>query len=291
MPDMDQGIKRLVQRYAADVLALALPGAEYLGTIPTDVATEPQLTLDTLLRVRYHGVECAVDLEAEARPKPDIGRRLFEYGARANIVTGLPVISVVLWLEPDGGAPSSPYELFAADRLVAAWHFIGIELYRQPAQMLLDSGLVGLLPLVPFTSGVTRDVIERTAELVKETAPKANLGELEALLLVFAGRKYDSEFLQSVVRRLFMSTEILEKSSLYQEWVQTAREQGIEQGREQGVASGLRDAALLTLRARLGELPQEIADAVARAPVPVLQELLAHVTSDTPEQLRARLGL
>lgn len=85
MPDMDQGIKRLVQKHAADFLALVLPGAEYLGTIPTDVATEPQLTLDALLHVRYHGVECAVDLEAEARPKPDIGRRLFEYGARASI--------------------------------------------------------------------------------------------------------------------------------------------------------------------------------------------------------------
>ncbi|HEX6800803.1 MAG TPA: hypothetical protein VF116_24030 [Ktedonobacterales bacterium] len=291
MPDMDQGIKRLVQTYAADFLALALPGAEYLGTIPIDVATEPQLTLDTLLRVRYHGVECAVDLEAEARPKPDIGRRLFEYGARATIVSGLPVISVVLWLEPDGAAPSSPYELHAADRLVATWHFIGIELYQQAAEMLLGSGLVGLLPLVPFTRDVTRDVIERTADLVKETAPEADLGKLEALLLVFAGRKYDSEFLKSVARRLFMSTEILEKSSLYQEWVQAAREQGIEQGIEQGMASGLRDAALLTLRARLGELPQEMADAVAQAPVPVLQELLAHVTSDTPDQLRARLSL
>lgn len=84
-----------------------------------------------------------------------------------------------------------------------------------------------------------------------------------------------------------MSTEILEKSSLYQEWVQHAREQGIEQG----TAKGLREAALLTLRARLGELPPEIADAVTRASVPMLEDLLAHVTSDTPEQLRTRLGL
>jgi len=69
------------------VLALALPGAEYLGTLPVDIATEPQLVLDTLLRIRYEDVECAVDVEAEARPRPDIGRRLFEYGARASILT------------------------------------------------------------------------------------------------------------------------------------------------------------------------------------------------------------
>ena len=100
-----------------------------------DVATEPQLVLDTLLRVRYEGVECAVDVEAEARPHPDIGRRLFEYGARATIVTGLPVISVVVWLEPNGKPAPSPYELRAGSRLIATWHFVGIELYRVPAQI------------------------------------------------------------------------------------------------------------------------------------------------------------
>lgn len=154
----------------------------------------------------------------------------------------------------------------------------------------MNQGLVGLLPLVPFTSDVSRDIIERTADLVKDTAPEEALEELETLLLVFASRKYDTEFAKSIARRLFMSTDILEKSALYQEWVRNAREQGIEQGIEQGTANGLREAALLTLRARLGELPPEIADAVARASVPSLEELLAHVTSDTPEQLRARLG-
>jgi hypothetical protein len=80
VPDMDQGIKRLIQTHPADVLALTLPGADYLGTLPVDVAAEPRLALDTLLRVRYKGIECAVDLEAEARARLDMGRRLFEYG-------------------------------------------------------------------------------------------------------------------------------------------------------------------------------------------------------------------
>ena len=77
MPEMDQGIKRLIQTRPADVLALAVPGAEYLGPLPADVATEPQLVRDTLMHVRYHGIECAVDLEAEAQARRDIARRLF----------------------------------------------------------------------------------------------------------------------------------------------------------------------------------------------------------------------
>jgi hypothetical protein len=65
---MDQGIKRLLQARPQDVLTLALPGVEYLAPMPTDVATEPQLVLDTLYQVRYQGEECAVNIEAQAYP-------------------------------------------------------------------------------------------------------------------------------------------------------------------------------------------------------------------------------
>lgn len=283
MPEMDQGIKRLLQTHPADVLSLALPDAEYLGTLPVDVATEPQLTLDSLLHVRYHGVECAVDLEAEAHPKPDIGRRLFEYGARASIVADLPVISVVLWLEANGAPVRSPYELHAADRLLATWHYSGIEVYQLQAPTLLASGVLGLLPLVPFTQGSAPATIERTAELVKEQAPSSEVGELESLLLVFAARKYDATFAMNIARRLFMSTEIVEKSALYQLWTQ--------QGREQGKQEGLREATTLTLRARFGELPQDIAEALAHASSATLEALLLNITTDTLEQARQRLGL
>lgn len=295
MPDMDQGIKRLIQTHAADLLALALPGAEYIGTFPVDLATEPQLTLDTLLHVRYHGIECAVNLEAEARPKPDIGRRLFEYGARASIVTGLPILSVVLWLERDGAPAASPYVLRADDRLICEWHFIGVQLFQLPAEELIQTGLVGLLPLVPFASGVDAQVIERTAELVKAEASPAELGELEALLFVFAGRNFEAEFLLNIARRLEMSTEIIEQSSLYQLWIQQSREKALAEGREQGLEEGrergLREAALLTLHARFGELPPELTAAIAQAHAGTLEALLAHVPTDTLDQIRSLLAV
>jgi hypothetical protein len=72
MAEMDQGIKRLIQTHPQDILAFAVPEAEYLGTLPVDVATERQLVLDSLLRVRIEDVECAVDVEAEAEPTKDI---------------------------------------------------------------------------------------------------------------------------------------------------------------------------------------------------------------------------
>jgi predicted transposase YdaD len=282
--EMDQGIKRLVQSHPADVLALAVPGAEYLGPLTLDVATEPQLVLDTLMRVRFEGVECAVDLEAEARPHPEIARRLYEYGTRASVVTRLPVISVVLWLEPNGAAPPSPYELRAGTWLLATWHFIGIRLFDLPAETLFERGLVGLLPLAPFTrDGHDLAVIERAAAVVKERAAPDDVAELESLLAVFGSRTFGAAEMRALLRRVFMSTEIIGTSALYQEWIQ--------EGESRGKAEGVRETVLLLLRARFGELAPEVEQAVTVASVERLEALMPTFATGDLTAVRTQLGL
>ena len=291
MPDMDQGIKRLIQTHPSDVLALTLPVADYLGTLPVDVAAEPQLALDTLLRVRYQGIECAVDLAAEARPRPDIGRQLFEYGARASIVTGLPVISVVLWLERDGIPPASPYELRAGDLLLATWRFIAVAMYNLPAEHLIQHGLVGLLPLVAFTRDAGDfDVIERAAAIVKARAADDEVVELEEPLAVFATRGHGAGPALALFRRLIMSQEILESSPLYQLWYREATEKAAARAAAQAELQATRNATRIALQGRFGELPPTLAEAIASADLAALQRVLAHVGTDTLEQMRQRLG-
>ncbi|MGH2517720.1 MAG: hypothetical protein ACRDHP_18895 [Ktedonobacterales bacterium] len=287
MADMDQGIKRLIQTHPRDVLRFAMPEAEFLGTLPVDVATEPQLVLDTLLRIRLDGQECAVDLEAEASPREGIARRLCDYGSRARVVTGLTVFSVVLWLEPGGKPPTSPYTERIGDRVSVDWHFTGIELYRENAESLLAGGVPGLLPLVPFCRGGTDlGVIARTAELVKAEASAGEVSELEALLAVFAARRHDARVIQQLIERILMSTEIIGTSSLYQEWVRKATEEGMAQG----MAQGMRESLLLALRGRFGEVTPEVERAIAAADAERLRDTVAHVAMETPEQLAARLG-
>ena len=302
--EMDQGIKRLIQSHPQDILALAVPEATYLGTLPVDVATEPQLTLDTLLRARIADVECAVDIEAEARPHAEIARRLFEYGARATIITGLPILSVVLWLEPGGLPPLSPYELRLGERPILAWHYIGVEVYKLSAQSLLTTALLGLAPLVAFTQEA-REIatVERAAEFVKAHAASGEVEELEALLAVFGARTFGAEAMRQLIRRLFMSTEIIGTSPLYQEWIQEAtekgmargieqgRELGLEQGRELGLEQGLRTALLAMLSGRFGTLPPEMERAIEGAETGTLQAVLPRAGLDSLDELRARLGV
>ena len=301
---MDQGVKRIVQTRPQDVLGLALPGAEYLGPAPVDVAAEPQLVLDTLQRVRYHGVECLVDIEAEASPRPDIGRRCFEYGARASIVHQLPVVSVVLWLERGSRPPASPYVMQVADLAPATWPFHGIELYALPAERVLSgdlAGLVGLLPLVPFMGGGEgAATIERAARQIQERISDAEQQSVsETLLVLFATRHLGAGDALALFRRLFMSTEILEQSPLYRQWIAEAMERGRAAGeaegriagQAEGRAEGVRQAARTALQGRWGELPAELEAALTTASLATLNEVLAHIATDTLEQLRARLGL
>src|SRR5579883_1874254 len=324
MPEMDQGIKRLIEGHPQDLLTFAVPGATYLETLSGELAMLPQLEPDVLLRVRYQEQECAVHVEAEARPRKAMAQRCFDYGARIWQTTGLPVLSVVLWLQAGGTPPASPFELRAGNRLVATWHFTGIELYALDAEQLLSSGLLGLLPLVPFTKqGGDEATIERTALLVKEQAPAAEIEVLETLLAVFGARTIGADAIRTLMRRLFMSTEILETSPLYQEWVARGKAEGLAEGLAEGKAEGLAEglaegkaeglaeglaegkaeglaeglaegkaeAVLTVLRVRFGTLPPAVEAAIRAATLSVLDEVLEHAISDSLEQLSARLGV
>jgi len=293
MPEMDQSLKRLIQACPEDWLRFLFPTAQvdYLGTAPTDVATEPQRILDTLGLGRYQGIECLVDIEAEAYTSPDIGRRLHEYAARAQILHKLPVISVVFWLLRDVPAPSSPYREQIANLPLYDQHFIGIEVYRLSAEQLLllgEQGIVGLLPLIPFTvGGATLEAAETTGRVVRAHAPEELKATLITLLGIFAARNLGDEVGLALIRRLLMSNEILELSPLYRKWVQ----ESVEEGRREGVEEGLREAVILLMRKQFGEPAPDELQVISTANVDTLNALLVALLTDTHEAFRQRLEL
>lgn len=84
-----------------------------------------------------------------------------------------------------------------------------------------------------------------------------------------------------------MSTEILETSPLYQEWVRKATAEGMAQG----MAQGMREAALAVLRGRFGALPDALEAAIRLASPETLQPMLEHAASETLEQIASHLGV
>jgi hypothetical protein len=100
---------------------------------------------------------------------------------------------------------------------------------------------------------------------------------------VFTARHLGAEGVLALLRRLFMLTEILDQSPLYRRW--------IAEGKAEGEAAGMRQAALAALRSRWGELPADVEAAAGAATKETLLDMVAHVATDTQEQMRARLGL
>lgn len=294
MAEMDQGIKRLIQTRPADVVRLVLKDAEFINPITTDVATEPQLVLDTLYRMRYQGVECAVNIEAQASPDPAMAHRCFEYAARAMIVHKLLVISVVLWLKKQRKVPQQ-YHMQVADLDLGTWNIFNIEVYALQARDIITSGNLGLLPLVPFMQGADLATITEAAQVVKDRASDDEVKSLEALLAVFTARFHGNEVARAMIRRLFVSTEILDESPLYREWVDKATAEGMKKGIQQGIAEGKSEGMRLMVRraleGRFGTVSEALLTALAAAPQETLDAIIMHIATDSLETVHIRLGL
>jgi hypothetical protein len=281
MAEMDQGIKRLLQTHPGDVLELAFPGMRYLGPLPTDVATEPQLVLDTLFRVRFQGEECAINVEAQSTGDPAMPRRCFEYGARASTAHDLPVLSAVVWLRRPRPAARSAYVMRVGTYRQATWRVKNIEIYRLAASEVVAAGTLGLLPLVPFMRGADEPTIESAARAIqrRERAAEPGLpGDMVSLLAAFTALFHGEDAARALVRRMLMNTDILDESPLIQSIKRDAR------------TEALREAVRPALEARFGPLDEALAAALGAADEAALRAVIANVATDTLDQLRARLA-
>jgi len=148
-----------------------------------------------------------------------------------------------------------------------------------PTDVATEQGAYGLLPLVPFSKGgETLEATERAARLALTSAPTEQAESLAVLVGVFAARKLGSDIVQTMLRRLLMSSNTLELSPLYLKWV--------EEGREKG----LRNAARLLLQGRFGSVSPEMEQAIANAGHAQLDDFMLHATTETLDELRARLS-
>ena len=300
MGDMDQGIKRLLQLRPQDILTIAFPDAhaQYLGPLATDVAMEPQLITDVLQRALLYGIECAIDIEAEAYPSAEMPRRCFAYGARIDIIYNLPVLSVVLLLQPGGSVAPPPYQRSIGPIPIVTWHFQNIEVYRLNGRDILNAGMISLMPLIPFMADRSLALIEEAARAIQEQIPDKELAEdLESMLAVFGAKFFGTETMRSLMRRLAMSFDIMKESPLFQEWMAEATEMGLQRGVERGMQQGMqqgvlqakRDDMRLLLEKRFGPLDPLLIAAIETANLDKLNAVFIDAISDSLDQIRARL--
>ncbi len=123
---------------------------------------------------------------------------------------------------------------------------------------------------------------------VKQEAPEEETETLAFVLAVFITQVYKSEALaRAIVRRVFMSTDLFRDSPLIQSILKEAAEEAAEKARIQTT----RELAQAALEGRFQTLSEDILQALGTADEATLKAIVAHVSSDTLEQVRARLGL
>jgi predicted transposase YdaD len=132
------------------------------------------------------------------------------------------------------------------------FHFRVIKLWEIPAKDLLQSGLIGLLPLIPLTQGGTE---EDTLTTTAAELYVAKEYDLLALAKVIAGLRMRNKMDQETLERMFrMYQDIIQESWVYQhiieQGMEKGMEKGLEKGLEQGIEKGMRQTLINYIEAR-----------------------------------------
>lgn len=221
--------------------------------------------------------EGLLHVEIQSEDDQRIVTRLLEYNLLATLTYEKPVLSWLILLRPMPEAPHPPLISALFDEM-EVWRFSYaiMKVWEISADELLQTGLIGLLPLLPLTNGGTEP--ERLATTIA-TLYAADEYELLSLTKLLAGLVMKHKSQQDLLERLFaMYKDIVEESWVYQQIVQRGLEKGLEKGLEQGLEKGL----------GLGEQRALVAIIQRRFPdiVPTAKELIDGITdADTLEKL------
>jgi len=235
----DDAIKRLFREHPQDFVSWLVKDAIYDGAVSGELKNRTRRA-DILVNIVQRETQKAGLLHAEIQSKDDenIIGRLQEYNLMSTLTYRKPVISFLILLRPMPGAPGSPVITALFDEIeIWRFHYVVIRLWDIPADELLRSGLIGLLPLVPLTKGGTEQ--ETLLTTVTELAA-AKEYDLLALAKVIASLIMKGKIAQETLERMFaMYQSILEDSWVYQEIMQRGIEKGIEKGIDKGLDKGL----------------------------------------------------
>jgi predicted transposase YdaD len=262
--DFDQMLKDLLNQAHVGFLRLALPEAEWLEALPTDLPST-SYRADLIWKVRYRGEIIIIHIELQTRPDGDMGMRLLEYGVRIYRRFGLKVIAIVLYLTQTEAIPASPFVVALNDGTpLMARSFIPVRLWEIDALAVAQSDDYTLWPLTPLMAGADLAFVQAVAAQIAaaQTLPRGTRVELEGALALFASLRLSAEQIETISRGSPMIEDLLKDSGFY-EWVasrevpkakEEGRKEGQIEGRKEGVITTQQDILLMLAEARFTTL-------------------------------------
>ena len=217
----DDLMKMLVGANPQHFVTWLLEGAEYKGERSTELKNRT-IEADILYNLTLNGKEMVLHIEFQRRRDGNMGKRLWEYNVLTTYTSGVPVCSFAIYLRKDGRVIESPYPIAIPNgEIVHLFYFKNVKLWEVPAETLKQTGLIGLLPLLPLTKdGARQEVVD---EMITELVV-AGEKDLLALSQLLGALAFKPETTKKWFRKRFtVYNDIIEESWVYQEWA--AREQ------------------------------------------------------------------
>lgn len=191
---------------------------------------------------------------------------------------------MVVYVREARDVPDGPFVIAWGDDEMLCYRFDVIRLWTIPQERVLATEHYRLWPLAGLMVGVTGESTLAIAEqIARAPVPLYERGELASVLALLTSRRLSVDFLQRLLRRNRMLDELLKESPLAELWKEEAKGEGKREGK--------RELAREALEGRFGALPLDVVAAVQRADEATIRALVRHLSTDTMEQVRERLGL
>ncbi|QBD81698.1 hypothetical protein EPA93_39305 [Ktedonosporobacter rubrisoli] len=263
----DDSLKRLIRANPQHFVSWLLEGAVFQNWASSELKNRT-LEADAMLGVVLNGQEMYLHIEFQSKEDISMAQRLLEYNVLATRTLKRPVLSCVLYLRKSNNTAEPPLIWVLPDGLeILSFRFVVTKLWEVSVIELMETGLAGLLPLVPLAKdGGSHEVIDAMAKKIVE----ARQTELLPLAKLFAGLVLTKEADRHWLERIFaMYNDILEESWVYQEILEKGMAQGLEKGRREELRAEMR-----RLRAALLAIVQKSYPALLQ-PVEVVSEKIS----------------
>jgi hypothetical protein len=164
MGEWDGKMKYLAALAPEDLVHWLVRDGEFVGELPTNFASQ-EIDADVLWDIRIRRKQTLLHLEFQLVPRRNMGYRMWKYNVEAFRKYRRPVKSIAVYLQKPGNRwARPPYQVKLPDgERVHDFRFSVVELCKIEAHQLVETGLPGLLPLLPLTRhGKTRQTVEQS---------------------------------------------------------------------------------------------------------------------------------
>lgn len=258
MGDWDDLTKMLVRAHPQDLVSLVLKDTRYLEDITTELKVR-SVEADFLCKAERNGEKIIVHVEFQKSRHSRMARRTWEYNCATTYLTKLTVRSFVIYLVKQKSIARPPFRIALKDgEVIHTFNYTNIFLWEMVPEVLMQTGMEGMLPLLPLTKGaeLTRDKI---VDDMINGLRKAGKEDVLALGEAFAGLVYPTEDdKQAIKRRFAMFQGALEDSWFYKEVI------------EQGELKALRPVLIRFVETHFPELLSLARQEAERTTVPTV---------------------